>query len=175
LSRLDDGIDRNLLGMDFLKNYSLLFRFDKGKITTNFRGNSDFELRDLFLDKGGIPYVDVDFGNSTAKSVWDTGAGVTLVDINFIHNHPTMFEKIGMSTGTDSIGTSSETPTLKMKSVKIGGMQFSPHMVVGLDLSHVNSKIDHPFDFLLGYSTLKQAHWHFDFPAKKWGLIPSVK
>lgn len=172
---MKDGIDRNLLGMDVLKNYRLFFRFDEGKIETKSREMSAIKLQHLFLDKGGIPYVDVGCGDSIGKGVWDTGAGVTLVDINFIHRNPGMFEKVGTSTGTDSTGTSSETPTFSVKAVTIGGMQFGPHMVVGLDLSHVNSKIDHPFDFLLGYSTLKQANWLFDFPSKKWGLEPAVK
>lgn len=126
------------------------------------------------MDKGGIPYVDVACGNSICKGVWDTGAGVTLVDINFIHKNPEMFEEIGTSSGTDSTGTSNDTPTYTMKKAKIGGLQFSPHMVVGLDLSHVNTKIEQPFDFLLGYSTFKQANWHFDFPHQRWGVEPAV-
>lgn len=168
------GIDRNLLGMDVLKNYRLFFRIEDAKVETQNRDISDIKVNPLFLDEGGIPYVDVKCGDAIGKAVWDTGAGVTLVDINFINRNQGNFEKVGTSSGTDSTGTSNETPTYKMKQVKIGGLDFRPHTVVGLDLSHVNSKIDHPFDFLLGYSTIRQANWFFDFPGKSWGLAPAV-
>ncbi len=166
------GASRNLLGMDFLGNHRLFFRFGDRKIETGFKESSSLRLQPLFADKGGIPYVGVECGGYQTNAVWDTGAGVTLVDTSFIDKHPTMFQKLGTSEGTDSTGKMSETPTFILNKLVVGGVSFAPHMVVGLDLSHINSQIDHPFSFLLGYSTLHQADWLFDFPKKEWAVLP---
>jgi hypothetical protein len=63
-----------------------------------------------------------------------------------------------------------ETPMFIMSASIIGNHNFPPHKVAGVDLSQVNSTIDIPMDLILGYSTLSQANWLFDFPGKKWAI-----
>jgi hypothetical protein len=40
-----------------------------------------------------------------------------------------------------------------------------------VDLSHINGPLDQPIDLILGYPTLRQADWLFDFPARRWTLM----
>jgi hypothetical protein len=164
------GVDRNLLGMDVLKDFCLYFKFREDKIILDRGAMPSLRLQELFVDSGFIPYVPVQCGSKDGQAVWDTGASVTLADINFVAKNPEMFEKLGSSMGTDSTGTSFETPTFLMKALTIGGESFAPHKIVGVDLSHVNAKIERPMDFILGYSTLRQADWIFDFPNRQWGV-----
>jgi hypothetical protein len=74
----------------------------------------------------------------------------------------------------DSTGATIETPLYLMEEVQIGHNTFAPHKVVAIDLEHVNSKIEIPMDFILGFSTLKQAHWIFDFPKKQWAISKMI-
>lgn len=67
-----------------------------------------------------------------------------------------------------------ETPLFIMTSPIIGNYAFSPHKVAGVDLSHVNSHTDIPMDLILGYTTLRQANWLFDFPRKRWAISKRV-
>ena len=47
---------------------------------------------------------------------------------------------------------------------------FGPHQAVAVDLSRVNSTLEYPMDLILGYPTIRQADWLFDFPARRWTL-----
>jgi hypothetical protein len=44
-----------------------------------------------------------------------------------------------------------------------------------VDLSHVDAHAELPMDLILGYTTLRQAHWVFDFPRKRWAISQRVK
>lgn len=75
-----------------------------------------------------------------------------------------------MSVGTDGQGTRAETPLLLMAESVIGHRSFGRHKAVAVDLSAVNRTLDDPMDLILGYPTIRQADWLFDFPAGRWTL-----
>ncbi len=62
-------LDRNLLGMNFLKDYCLYFQFDQNIVQVLDRLEEN--QIDLFMDKGFIPYVDVKTEKVAASAVWD--------------------------------------------------------------------------------------------------------
>jgi hypothetical protein len=165
-----DELDRNLLGMDILKDYCLQFHFAQNKVKIISHVDETFK-EDLILDKGSIPYVEVTCGTTIARAVWDSGAGITLVDLEFLKQNSSLFKKLGSTTGTDSTGSTQETPLYEMQPVQIGGRLFPAHPVVAVNLSHINSQVEIPMDFILGYSTLSKASWVFDFPRRKWGFL----
>jgi Aspartyl protease len=168
----EPGTGRNLIGMDLLKDFSCRFLFSENRVLVDAPpGLRHSELRDLFLDTVFHPYVDVWFGDSKASAVWDTGAGITVVDRGFIERHPAYFLEGGKSTGTDATGFSMQTPMFTMEAVVIGGREFPPHRVAGVDLSQVNSGIEVPMDLILGYSTLSNADWFFGFPSRNWAVL----
>ena len=116
------------------------------------------------------PYVEVTVGKKLVTAVWDTGASITVVDTQFIKSNADMFDISGKSIGTDATGTSQTTPSFIMKTHSIGGHEFSPTEVVGVDLSHINSSTEIPMTMILGYTTLCKANWLFDFPQKYWTI-----
>jgi len=163
---------RNLIGMDLLKSCFCHFRFDENYLSIDAREESEtnYPWQNLFLDKKFHPYIDVQCGTSTARAVWDTGASITVADINFVRKHQLFFEEAGQSIGTDATGLAMETPMFLMAPTIIGERAFPSHKVAGVDLSHVNATIEVPMDLILGYSTLRHANWVFDFPGKKWAV-----
>ena len=98
------------------------------------------------------------------------GSGATLVNRDFWLGHPELFEPIGTSAGTDGQGQRAETPLLLMAESAIGQRAFGRHQAVAVDLSGVNRTLEYPMDLILGYPTIRQADWLFDFPAKRWAL-----
>jgi len=62
------------------------------------------------------------------------------------------------------------TPLLQMAAPVIGQRSFASHQVVAADLSRANSTAEIPMDLVLGYPTLRQADWLFDFPSRRWAL-----
>lgn len=163
---------RNLIGMDLLKDYCCHFFFDENQVSVamNTVADTGYTFQNLFLDNTFHPYVDIQFGTLKAKAVWDTGAGITIVDLNFVKEHLACFREVGQSTGTDATGFKMATPTFIMTASLIGDKVFPPHKVAGVDLSYVNSSIEVPMDLILGYSTLSKANWLFDFPRKRWAI-----
>ncbi|QMT16696.1 aspartyl protease family protein [Planococcus maritimus] len=161
---------RNLLGMDFLKDYSYAFCFDKNKVEVNpIVIQADYQ--ELTMGRRHHPYIDIKLQEVEAKAIWDTGAGITVVDVSFIQKNSELFEEIAPSKGTDSSGATQETPMFTMKSTRIANIDFPSHKVAGIDLSYVNKSTEIPMDMILGYSTLCKANWFFDFQSKKWAVL----
>jgi hypothetical protein len=63
------------------------------------------------------------------------------------------------------------TPIFLMKKLEIAGRIFKPHKVVALDISHIQKVAQLPMEMILGYSTLRQADWHMNFPRQEWKLL----
>ena len=173
----ENSVDRkNLIGMDLLKDFCFHFLFDENRVSVDSTKEAgiDYTLHELFLGQRFHPYVNIQFEKLKAKAVWDTGAGITIIDLNFIKTHPHFFQKTGQSIGTDSTGAKFETTMFMLRSITIGNIKFPPHKVAGVDLSYLNSTTEVPMDVILGYSTLSKANWLFDFPRKKWAILKLV-
>ena len=162
----------SLLGMDVLGRYCCHFRLDAGYLDLEDLGTPP-GIRagnDLETDRRGHVYVDVRWPGARGRACWDTGAGATLVNHEFWMAHPELFEQVGVSAGTDGQGARAETPLLLMAESVIGHRSFTRHKAVAVDLSAVNRTLDEPMDLILGYPTIRQADWLFDFPARRWTL-----
>jgi len=161
---------RNLLGMDVLRRSRCLFRLEAAVLDVGALTDYQAE-RNLRLDSRGHVYVDVYWPDVTAQACWDSGAGITIVNRDFRLAHPLLFEEIGMATGTDATGATQDTPVVLVAEAVIGGRSFGEHKAAVVDLSHANSTIELPMDLILGYPTLRQADWLFDFPASRWTVM----
>lgn len=163
---------RNLIGMDLLKDYCCHFRFDEQRVIVDPTDVDEHSERyhELMLGNRFHTYVGVRLGAMDARAVWDSGAGITVVDVGLIERHPAYFQEVGQSQGTDSTGAQMPTAMFVMSGAVIGGRAFSPHRVAAVDLSHVNAATELPMDLILGYSTLSQANWLLDFPRRRWAI-----
>jgi hypothetical protein len=158
----------DLIGMDILSEFCCHFQFDRNRVEIHTVCRNDYPFQPLFVDKGFHPYLDVVFEGEQGSAVWDTGASLTVGDLNFVQRHPTFFQPAGHSMGTDATGSQVETPMFLMKSAQIGDYLFPAHKIAAVDLSQVNARIEKPMDLILGYLTLRRANWLFDFPRKRW-------
>jgi aspartyl protease len=167
---------KNLIGMDLLKDWCCHFFFDESRVsvTAGEDHGTGRAFQNLLLDRRFHPYVDVQFGTTLVKAVWDTGASLTIADMSLIEKQPSYFQKVGESTGTDSTGAVMITPMFIASGLSIANQVFPAHRVAGVDLSHVNSTIEVRMDMILGYSTLSRANWLFDFPRKQWAITKRV-
>ena len=168
VKRAADG--PNLLGMDVLGRHRCEFRLDAGVLVIDNPDGVEAD-HELLLGERGHPYVDVHWPGVTGRAVWDTGAGPTLVNRDFWLAHPKLFAQAGSTPGTDSKGTQIETQLLRMAAPVIGGREFDGHLAVAVDLSAANSTLSYPMDLIIGYPTIRQADWLFDFPARRWGFL----
>jgi gag-polyprotein putative aspartyl protease len=163
---------RNIIGMNLLKDHSLLFDFTGKRIEVDQPSPVPVEsLRPLTTSSKSHPYVELDFSGVLASAVWDTGAGLTVVGSHFIDAHPDLFRHMGVSLGTDTTGDSESSRIMVMKACRIGGLNFSAQRVAAVDLANIRSGTEIPMDMILGYNCMRQSKWFFDFPNKRWAVI----
>jgi gag-polyprotein putative aspartyl protease len=158
----------NLLGMDVLGQHRCHFRLAEAVLDLEAPGYE--ASHELLVGPRGHPYVEVNWPGVSGLACWDTGAGATVVNRAFWLEHPELFEPIGTSAGTDAHGEQVETSLLLMSGPVIGQRSFGSHKAVAVDLSGVNSTLEYPMDLILGYPTIRQADWLFDFPARRWAV-----
>ncbi|MBC7458367.1 MAG: aspartyl protease family protein [Bdellovibrionaceae bacterium] len=169
-----DGNDKNLFGMDLLKDSILHFLPGDKALEIIPAFPQDLVSEALYLDSGSIPFIELNFPDAKAIAVWDTGAGITIVDKHFFDSHLEFFDSYGMTTGTDSAGHTFETEIYRMKPINIYGLSFPAHRVVPLSLGHIADKTGRGMDFILGYSTLRHANWLMDFAGGRWAITKTL-
>ena len=165
----DHPAPRNLLGMDVIGNYPCRFRFTDAVLEIGERVRSVSGMN-LNVDTTGHPRVDVRMSDAIVSAVWDTGAGITVVDDGFVAQYPQYFEEARPSWGTDATGAKVETPTFIMSGATIGGKLFAPHRIAAVDLSQASGDAAASLVMILGFTTLCQADWYFDFPGRWWEI-----
>jgi len=168
VTRSERGLNP-VLGMDVLGRYRCHFRLEAGVMELDVPPGVESENQ-LTLGPRGHVYLDARWPSVTARACWDTGAGATVVDHAFWLSHPELFEQIGVTVGTDANGRQAETPLLLMAGPTLGHHTFSKHKAVAVDLAQVNATLEIPMDLILGYPTIRQADWLFDFPAARWAV-----
>lgn len=161
------GDTPRLIGMDLLRDHRLHFLFDQALLLVD-ESPGKGDLHELAVDGAGHLYIDAAWPSASARCVWDSGAGMTIVDHAFWLRHPDLFTAVGPSTGTDAAGVKRTATTFDVSALEIGGHTFAAHHVTVVDLSAANSTLAVPMDMILGYPTLRQAHWYFDVPARRW-------
>jgi hypothetical protein len=163
---------RDLVGMDVLGDACCRFDLARRRLRIEASPHPDAEFP-LTMDARRHCYVELGWAETRAQACFDTGAGLTIVDQAFLDAHPGLFEPAGTSTGTDATGAQVETPIFLMTGPVIGGTRFAAHRVAAVDLAPVNETLELPMDLILGYPTIRQATWLFDFPARRWSLSPA--
>jgi hypothetical protein len=172
--RRSERVAGGLLGMDVLGRHRCHFRLDAAILDVDPPPGTELDNteldNELLIDRRGHVLIEVRWPGASARAVWDTGSGPTLVNRDFWLAHPELFEQIGLIEGTDAGGERAQTPLLLMAESIIGQRTFGRHKAVAVDLSPANSTAEYPPDLILGYPTLRQADWLFDFPARRWTL-----
>jgi hypothetical protein len=151
-----------LLGMDVLGSYACHFRFTEGVLELDGSAPTDAFLR-LPTPSNKTPAVPVQWGETIVNAVWDTGAGITLVDRTWAETHPeivTITHEFG--TGTDVFGNTGRNPKGRLAPCRIGNVTF-PEQDCGVpDLSGLD------ITMFLGLPLISHADWYMDFPQRRW-------
>lgn len=159
-----------ILGLDVLRGHRLDFRFMIGELTLDGYGPIDRNRR-LLTSSTGHPHGDVEWDGASARAVWDSGAGVTVVDRDFVLAHPDLFVENGRSVGTDAHGNEQETPMVMMSRCRIGGRPFAPTVAAVADIAGIQSPENPSFELIVGYPLIAQADWSVDLHSSRWGFL----
>ncbi len=165
VARLRAGGDgaRSLVGLDVLGAHALLLDGPAAALHTAEAGAL---AADLPLERGerGHCYLPVTLpGGRVVRALWDTGAGITVVDRELVTSHPELFGGAGSAKGIDANGTAMATEIRRMEAYRIADVPFAGHPVAVADLPE-------RMEMVIGVPTLRQAIWSMDLPSGRWAV-----
>lgn len=116
-------------------------------------------------------FVPVDVAGARVAAVFDTGAGISIVDATLASKHPSWFANHSIAIGTDASGVQATTPTAMMMHTSVAGQAMAPHRVAFLDLASATAHLEHPVLMILGLPAIAEFDWWLDFVADEWGIV----
>jgi hypothetical protein len=159
-----------ILGLDVLRHHRLDIRLKDGTLTIDGSDSVD-EERPLLTSSRGHPHVEVNWAGHKALAIWDTGAGVSVVDTAFARAHRHLLSPHATAIATDSHGNSAATPLVTMAACSIGGRDFAASVAAIADIAGIQRPGDPQFQLILGYPVISQADWSMDFRNGRWGFL----
>lgn len=122
----------------------------------NYRVTSDEAVRTSFKHIRGLIFVEVEVNDEPAYFILDSGAPVVVLNSKYFSN------------GTDDGSAQGVSGSLQRQQIRIdkfrwGNIELSDTDLMGLDLSHLEAELDHPFKGLIGYDLLQDYELLIDY------------
>ncbi len=157
----------SLLGMDVLGSHICDFRFGESILELD-RPAPALDLLPLPTPSDRTPAVPVSWASASTTAVWDTGAGITIVNRSWAEAHPDIVRISSESGhGTDITGASGRNPKGRLAPCRIGQVSFPEQ-----DCGVTNSPGMDGIDIILGLPLISNANWYMDFPGRRWTNSP---
>jgi len=176
---LDDWVNENLvirrtqtiptnciIGNDIFMKRNFMIDNQRNVFTTDFRPISQpFPLLILNEKWFGFP---VKIGERHVHSLFDTGAGATLVDPLLIAEIPENFEFLQNIEITDGASRKLESALYRMKRIDIENQVYQDVVVLAYPLDALQQELP-SVRVILGYNIIRKQNWWFNFDLKQWG------
>ncbi len=159
-----------LLGTHVFEPYVCAFRFSKGRIDVDVDDHADAAS----WGDSWTPAVELCWDETLVRAVWDTGAGITIVDQAWAEQHPEAVTVSGVQDhGIDSTGRAVPGQRGTLMGFTVHGTRFAGGQPCGIvDLSPLNAHMSRgPINMFLGLPQIRQADWVLDFPQRKIAVL----
>lgn len=134
----------------------------------SFAGNA--QAVDFELFRGNRIFIPASVNGTKTDIMFDSGAGVTVVDSAFA-------DKIGLKGGRETsvqgTGGSIQSRIVSGVTLQVGSLRLTDLNVFVMDMSPVARAIGHEVPVVLGRDALKAAVVSFDFPKRRISFAPS--
>lgn len=167
--RLPEGDGRrSTIGIDVLKNRS--FSFSPKSKRIHFHKKEMTNSLPLEIGKVGHIYLSAQLSESgpTLVGIWDTGAGLTLIDIADVKANPSNFVFVKSSSGDDTTGSQLTLPIYNMKFLKIGSLKYRDVKILAADLSGMRKAIGDNVRMAIGHNVIVKNDWFFNLKSRRW-------
>jgi predicted aspartyl protease len=160
--------DRCLLGLDILSRGVLSLNFDRWQLYFLSQMPTGVAEHPLILHPTGHFAVPLRVGDAEARSVFDTGAGQTLVSTDWAAAHPEALEpslfgdhmQDAVSDQTVALAVYRTRAPLRLGTRKLEGRRIgSARLSLAANLN---------FDFLVGMDFIGQSNWLIDVGRRRW-------
>jgi hypothetical protein len=166
-----DSQIKSALGIDLLgrRPFSLNFRFKPSLHLDPKAPRKPFTT--LEIGSHHLFTIPLVIGKLHGRALWDSGAGITVVDEKFIQSHQENFKTTDdFETATDGTGESLPVKAFRAKIIKIGRRTFRNSLVVATDLSILRANGNPPVQAVIGFNLIRKCDWYFDAKQAKWSV-----
>lgn len=172
LLRWPEHVDRDTFaGIDLFKDLTLKLDFSEKQFHAGkFEippALQKFELQTLATGQPSFPVV---IGNLTVRGIWDTGAGVSAMDEEFIHKHPEIFKLFREDKIGDSSGKQVSIKVYIASELVVGGRVLKDVVVYGVSFAPFRKAFGEKNIFVFGYNVISQMNWYVDLKTKTWAV-----
>lgn len=117
----------------------------------------------------GVFSIPVQIGTSQAKGLWDTGAGLTAIDIDYVNAHPTDFTFVmDIPDGSDATGNPVVMKLYRARQLTLGKHVFTDEYILAMGFDVVRERIARDVQLIIGFNLITKADWFFDLQKKRW-------
>ncbi len=165
---------RSTIGVDLLQGKS--FEFSPSLNNFSFSHNERTKAFSFKLGSRGHIYLPVRYLSisNAFTGIWDTGAGLTLVDLADVQANQSDFTFLKNSEGGDTTGASLTLPIYEAKNLNVGALEFHDIKVVAADLSGIRDAIGEDVRVAIGYNVISRYNWYFNLENRRWRAFLSV-
>lgn len=159
----------NVIGINEFSTKPFSFHFGAtSSLTTNTLMPTDL-LSELNVYDKGIFSIPALIGDSKEKGLWDTGAGLTCVDIKYVSSHLSDFSFVmDISNGHDGNGNPMVMKLYKAKKISIGSHDFLNENILAINFDVIREHIAQDVSMIIGFNLITKANWYFDLQKKQW-------
>ncbi|OFZ24589.1 MAG: hypothetical protein A2381_13980 [Bdellovibrionales bacterium RIFOXYB1_FULL_37_110] len=158
-----------IIGNDVYWNLTMTFDFNQNVIYLGDQSPDDVKHAglDTYHEKWiGIP---VQIEGDKVKSLWDTGASLSAVDIRYIEENLANFKFVREIEAEDGVGNIVKTKVYKTR-LNISGISIQDVTVVAIDFKKIQNDVDPDIKVIVGYNIYSKFNWLIDYKNKKWAV-----
>lgn len=168
---MDDSIiSESLLGLNVLREKVIHFDFVSNSLNAVASIPSVLTRHKTQNEVRGHISIEMKNSNQDVYGIWDTGAGLTSVDEDFVKANPQHFTFIQDIIGGDGSGVQIPMKLYKAHEIEIGGIKFSNEYVIAFDFAPIRPYFNKNVQFVIGYNIITKANWYFDFNNNDWSV-----
>jgi hypothetical protein len=163
----NDGDD--LLGLDFFKNVRFTLDFARREMVFFGDGEGTGRARPFrpLGPQGRLVGLELRLGDATALGLFDTGAEICAVDIDFVRKHKNLFILTkAKGKASEAGGKSFSSKIYKIKRLEFGeGLIARDVYALAYDFGPLREALGPRTPFILGFNLLSRFNWALDFHA----------
>jgi hypothetical protein len=171
-ARCDSNTPGNVIGFDVFLGRTIGLNFQTKLFDVSYDSLPlNLPHHPFWFAPGGLAALPVQVGNLELLAMWDTGAGLSVVDTEYAISHPELFTKgQEFNNGMDSNGNPVKMTVYLLKKITIGSKTFENTTFLAIDLSKVRAGLGSETHLILGYNIISQANWYIDTRTRSWSI-----
>jgi hypothetical protein len=162
----------NLLGLDLLSEHPFQVDLKNAKLSIIASLPRDLSTNPLHRLTDGHIAVPTRLGTKDINGLFDTGADITLVDLQFVKANAQIFKFVRNTEGIDSTGHQQDSPIYEVSSLRIGRLLLKKVEMATYDFGDDFRKKMEGVPIIVGDNVIYHAKWSFDLKQDLWAVEP---